>query len=177
MQLGNLQMKLGLCEEASSTFKLSLSNFSIVNKDKIQQLIKSSSECARKISDINKLSVRRNYNEAIRLLDTVLETTTSATHLRIKLCHLLLETKQWERLVQISGSILRVRPDDSEVLYLRGWGLLMNGDKDTAQTHFRKVVNHYMINIIHSVYVEILKIRSVKKVVSIFERLASISIE
>ena len=132
-------MKLGMCEEASSTFKLSLTQFPSVNKEKMQQLAKSSKECVKTLSDIKKLSIKRNYNEAIRLLDTVLETATSATNLRIQLCHLLLETKQWERLLQASGSILRVRPDDSEILYMRGWGYLMNGDKDTAQTHFRKV--------------------------------------
>lgn len=128
-----------MCKEASDTFKLSKSNFPTVNKDKIQQLIISSSGCAKNINQAKKYMVKRNYVEAIKLLDSVLETATSATDLRIDLSRLLLETKQWERLLQVCGVILRTRPDDSEVLYMRGWGYLMNGDKDTAQTHFRKV--------------------------------------
>ena len=50
-----------------------------------------------------------------------------------------METKQWERLIQSCSTLLRTRPDDSEVLYMRGYGFLMNGDKDTAQIHFKKV--------------------------------------
>ena len=52
---------------------------------------------------------------------------------------LLLETQQWERLIQTCSTVLRSHPDDCEALYMRGWGFLMNGDKETAQTHFKKV--------------------------------------
>lgn len=138
MQLGNLQQKLGLCKDASDTFKLSLSKFPTVNKDKLKDLVIHSGECAKNINQAKKLMVKRNYGEAIKLLDSVLEVATAATDLRIELARMLLETHQWERLLQVCGVILRTRADDPEVLYMRGWGYLMNGDKETAQIHFRK---------------------------------------
>ena len=71
--------------------------------------------------------------------DKVLDVCTSADTLRMTLGRLLLETQQWERLIQTCSTVLRSHPDDCEALYMRGWGFLMNGDKETAQTHFKKV--------------------------------------
>ncbi|OAO18220.1 dnaj-like protein [Blastocystis sp. ATCC 50177/Nand II] len=138
MQLGNLDMKLGRCKDASALFKKSLKEFPSANKEKIQELLKKSTECAANIVSINKLMVKKAYDEAISKLEKVLEVTTSSFDLRVDLSRLLLETKQWERLIQSCSTLLRTHPDDPEVLYMRGQGFLMNGDENTAQTHFKK---------------------------------------
>ena len=83
--------------------------------------------------------VKKAYDEAISKLEKVLEVATSSFDLRVDLSRLLLETKQWERLIQSCSTLLRTHPDDPEVLYMRGQGFLMNGDENTAQTHFKKV--------------------------------------
>ncbi len=139
MQLGNLDMKLGKCKDASALFKKSLKEFPSANKEKIQDLLKKSTECAANIVSINKLMVKKAYDEAISKLEKVLEVATSSFDLRVDLSRLLLETKQWERLIQSCSTLLRTHPDDPEVLYMRGQGFLMNGDENTAQTHFKKV--------------------------------------
>ena len=139
MQVGKLEMKLGKCKEATKSFQTSLTKYPTTNTDKFKQLIKESTMCASTISEAEKKIVRKSYNDAITLLDKALETCTSADNLRITLSRLLLETNQWERLIQTCSTVLRSRPDDCEVLYMRGWGFLMSGDKDTATTHFKKV--------------------------------------
>ena len=139
MQLGNLDMKLGRCKDASALFKKSLKEFPSANKEKIQDLLKKSTECAASIVSINKLMVKKAYDEAISKLEKVLEVTTSSFDLRVDLSRLRLETKPWERLIQSCSTLLRTHPDDPEVLYMRGQGFLMNGDESTAQTHFKKV--------------------------------------
>ena len=140
MQLGNLQMKLGMCNEAVISAKQSLADFPTERKEKLQSLLISGEECVKKVNQAQKYTVKRNYGEAIKLLESVLETATSATSLRIDLARLLKETQEWEKLLQVCGTILRTRPDDIEILYMRGWGYLMTGDKDTAQIHFKKVL-------------------------------------
>ena len=132
-------MKLGKCKDASALFKKSLKEFPSANKEKIQDLLKKSTECAASTVSINKLMVKKTYDEAIMKLEKVLETATSAFDLRVDLSRLLLETRQWERLIQSCSTLLRTHPDDPEVLYMRGYGFLMNGDESTAQTHFKKV--------------------------------------
>ena len=139
MQIGKLEMKLGKCKDATATFKLSLSKFPTTNKEKLQKLAIESSECAASIVHAEKLIVRKSYSEAIPIIDKVLDVCTSADTLRMTLGRLLLETQQWERLIQTCSTVLRSHPDDCEALYMRGWGFLMNGDKETAQTHFKKV--------------------------------------
>lgn len=139
MQVGKLEMKLGKCKDATQSFQTSLKKFPTTNADKFKQLIKESSQCASAIADAEKKIVRKSYNDAITLLDKALETCTSADDLRLTLGRLLLETSQWERLIQTCSTVLRNHPDDCEALYMRGWGLLMSGDKDVASTHFKKV--------------------------------------
>ena len=134
-------MKLGLCEEASATFQASQSEYPLVNKERVSQHLASSKQCAKMIEEAKKFTVKKSYNEAIRLLDSTLEIASNAIDLRIDLCRLLLETQQWERLQQVSGVILRSRPDHSEVLYMRGWVYVMLGDRETAQSHFKRVVS------------------------------------
>ena len=133
-------MKLGMCSEAVASAKQSLADFPTERKEKLQSLLISGEECVKKVNQAQKYTVKRNYGEAIKLLESVLETTTSATSLRIDLARLLKETQEWEKLLQVCGTILRTRADDIEILYMRGWGYLMTGDKDTAQIHFKKVL-------------------------------------
>ena len=132
-------MKLGKCTEASAVFKKSLKEFPSANKEKVQGLLKKSSECAADIAHAEKLIVKKVYEDAITKIEKVLEVAVNSFDLRLSLCRLLMETKQWERLIQSCSTLLRTRPDDSEVLYMRGYGFLMNGDKETAQIHFKKV--------------------------------------
>ena len=139
MQVGKLEMKLGKCKDATKSFQASLTKYPTTNTDKFKELIKESTMCASTIAEAEKKIVRKSYSDAITLLEKALETCTSADNLRINLSRLLLETSQWERLIQTCSTILRSRPDDCEVLYMRGWGFLMSGDKDTASTHFKKV--------------------------------------
>ena len=137
--MGNLQTKLGACDEASVTFQTSLTKYPLVNKDKITQYLESSTKCAKMIEEAKKFTVKKSYAKAIELLDSALEIASNANNLRIDLCRLLKETQQWERLQQVSGMILRTQPFHPEMLYMRGWVYLMLGDKDTAKSHFAKV--------------------------------------
>lgn len=139
MQVGKLEMKLGKCKEATDTFKRSLAKFPTTNKDKIEKLMTESKQCASSLVHVDKLIVRKSYSEAIPIIDKVLGTCPNADSLRVTLSRLLLETHQWERLIQTCSVVLRGHPDDSEALYMRGWGFLMSGDVATAQTHFKKV--------------------------------------
>ena len=85
MQLGNLDMKLGRYKDASALFKKSLKEFPSANKEKIQDLLKKSTECAANIVSINKLMVKKAYDEAISKLEKVLEVATSSFDLRVDL--------------------------------------------------------------------------------------------
>ena len=132
-------MKLGKCKEATDTFKRSLAKFPTTNKEKIEKLMTESKQCAASLVHADKLIVRKSYSEAIPIIDKVLDTCPNADSLRVTLSRLLLETHQWERLIQTCSVVLRSHSDDSEALYMRGWAFLMSGDVATAQTHFKKV--------------------------------------
>ena len=90
-------------------FKKSLKEFPSANKEKVQGLLKKSSECAAEIAHAEKLIVKKVYEEAITKIEKVLEVAVNSFDLRLSLCRLLMETKQWERLIQSCSTLLRTR--------------------------------------------------------------------
>ena len=85
--------------------------------------------------------VAENYDKALEHLDALSEEDKKDDNVIKMKTQILVDSEQWEEAASLSQQLLKSKPDDRQVNYLRGRALLHTGGYEQAANHLQKAVS------------------------------------
>jgi tetratricopeptide (TPR) repeat protein len=77
---------------------------------------------------------------AIEILNEASQVAPRSTRIKLLLARIHLNKGSWEEPLTLTENVLAIKPMDGEASYLRGWGLLLQGDTAQATKIFETVL-------------------------------------